>query len=298
MHWRLAAVLIDAAHRALPRQAIVVCRAQRANPTLSAALEIVSLASPLVKLPEPGPGGPPQPLWLGLLRAAALLARSFAPAVVVAQGVRLVTTLVNKQRGGPIEKGNDTSTDGARTLCFRPCGSCAGGAGLPLRARQAHWPPGACGIVRYCLGTCPLPATSLTAMQLAARQPAALQQCPLTCTPCHTHRTLCLHRPTPPSRLAVRALQLGLRSVPRVDPRQQRSLQEYAAIYSEWLLLARGRLQQQAVELPEAYGGERGMNDEIMRCAQVYHLPQVGGQLSGCMPVWLPRGGGVGGGEA
>ena len=129
----------------------------------------------------------------------------------------------------------------------------------------------------------------------------------------------------------MRALQLGLRSVPRVDPRQPRSLGDYAAIYAEWLLLARGRLQQQvrvggrggarppcswrphlpgkatppparasptsircdlphpthghpspplthpvqAIELPEAYGGEAGLNAEIMRCALCYHLPQV-----------------------
>jgi hypothetical protein len=49
--------------------------------------------------------------------------------------------------------------------------------------------------------------------------------------------------PTPPP--AVRALQLGLSSVPRVDPRVPRSLEDYCGVYREWLLLLRGRLQQQ-----------------------------------------------------
>lgn len=33
---------------------------------------------------------------------------------------------------------------------------------------------------------------------------------------------------------AVRALQLGLSAVPRVDPRVPRSLEQYATIYREW----------------------------------------------------------------
>ncbi len=75
---------------------------------------------------------------------------------------------------------------------------------------------------------------------------------------------------------AVRALQLGLSSVPRVDPRVPRSLDDYAHIYSEWLLLLRGRLAQAAIELPDfTFDGEEGINRELMRCALCYHLPQV-----------------------
>lgn len=33
---------------------------------------------------------------------------------------------------------------------------------------------------------------------------------------------------------AVRALQLGLTAVPRVDPRVPRSLDQYTSIYREW----------------------------------------------------------------
>ena len=60
------------------------------------------------------------------------------------------------------------------------------------------------------------------------------------------------------TRPPVRALQLGLSSVPRVDPRVPRSLDEYCSIYREWLLLLRGRLQQQ-VCFPRARDAGRAL---------------------------------------
>jgi hypothetical protein len=48
-------------------------------------------------------------------------------------------------------------------------------------------------------------------------------------------RVLLLPLPLPPAASpAVRALQLGLTHVPRVDPRVPRTLQQYCAIYREW----------------------------------------------------------------
>jgi hypothetical protein len=111
---------------ALPKnrwlQAILVCRAQRARPTLTTVFEIASLASPLIKPPRPPDAGP----LLRLVGGALRVVRAFAPAVVVGQGVRLVTTLVNRQQGASVEPNlNDTSTDGAlpaqRTLGCPPC---------------------------------------------------------------------------------------------------------------------------------------------------------------------------------
>lgn len=68
-------------------------------------------------------------------------------------------------------------------------------------------------------------------------------------------------RPCPPFKHslprvcpAVRALQLGLTSVPRVDARCLRPLRDYTRVYREWLLLLRGRLQAQDVELPPEVG--------------------------------------------
>jgi hypothetical protein len=55
----------------------------------------------------------------------------------------------------------------------------------------------------------------------------------------------------------------------------ERSLTEYAAIYREWLLVLKGRLQQQAVDLPEELFGE-GEDEELMRFALCYHILQVG----------------------
>ncbi|KAI8468922.1 MAG: hypothetical protein J3K34DRAFT_293498 [Monoraphidium minutum] len=71
----------------------------------------------------------------------------------------------------------------------------------------------------------------------------------------------------------VRALQLGLSSVPRVDPRVPRSLDEYCSIYREWLLLLRGRLQQQSLELPPEVFDES--NHELMRYALCYSVLQA-----------------------
>ena len=73
---------------------------------------------------------------------------------------------------------------------------------------------------------------------------------------------------------------MGLSSVPRVDPRVARSLAEYAVIYQEWLLVLKGRLQQQAVELPEELFGEEP-DQELIRFALCYHLLQVVGRGNG-----------------
>lgn len=96
-----------------------------------------------------------------------------------------------------------------------------------------------------------------------AALPLQLPICPCTCRQqtatgsFHAASTHASYRHPPPALThghlhviifhmhAVRALQLGLSSVPRVDPRAPRSLDEYCAIYREWLLLLRGRLQQQ-----------------------------------------------------
>ena len=94
-------------------QAILVCRAQRAHPTFTTIAEIAVLASPLIPNNDVPEEGQPAPAWAPALGLAMVLARGFAPAVVVAQGVRLVATLVQKrekrQEGG---KFNDSSTDG------------------------------------------------------------------------------------------------------------------------------------------------------------------------------------------
>lgn len=75
----------------------------------------------------------------------------------------------------------------------------------------------------------------------------------------------------------MRALQLGLSVVPRVDPRVPRSLSEYCVIYREWLLLLRGRLAQSGVDLPEDMFGEGAAGDEeLMRFALCYNILQVG----------------------
>lgn len=74
----------------------------------------------------------------------------------------------------------------------------------------------------------------------------------------------------------VRALQLGLSVVPRVDPRMPRSLADYCTIYREWLLLLRGRLAQAGVDLPEALFAEGPEGDEeLMRFALCYNILQA-----------------------
>lgn len=81
---------------------------------------------------------------------------------------------------------------------------------------------------------------------------------------------------------AVRALQLGLSVVPRVDPRVSRSLADYCVIYREWLLLLRGRLAQSGVELPEGlFDDEQAADEELMRFALCYNILQVS-KGSGC----------------
>ncbi|KAF8064522.1 viaA [Scenedesmus sp. PABB004] len=193
-------------------KAIAVCHAQRAAPTLTTIAEIVALAAPLVKAPADGAGGgseqPEQqqaassqlqrrrrdrrlpggaPLRLALMLSLRL-ARGWAPAVVVAQGVRLVGGLVQKR---------EQAADGGKAV------------------RE---------------GT------------------------------------------------EVRALQLGLSVVPRVDPRVPRPLSEYVAIYHEWLLLLRGRLAAAGLDLPPLLGGtgEGGAGDEeLMRFALCYNILQA-----------------------
>jgi hypothetical protein len=74
---------------------------------------------------------------------------------------------------------------------------------------------------------------------------------------------------------AVRALQLGLSVVPRVDPRMPRSLADYCTIYREWLLLLRGRLAQSGVDLPELFAEGPEGDEELMRFALCYNILQV-----------------------
>lgn len=73
----------------------------------------------------------------------------------------------------------------------------------------------------------------------------------------------------------VRALQLGLSVVPRVDPRASRSLADYCVIYREWLLLLRGRLAQSGVELPGLFDEAQEGDEELMRFALCYNILQA-----------------------
>eukprot|EP00878_Enallax_costatus_P011181 GHUV01011675.1.p1 GENE.GHUV01011675.1~~GHUV01011675.1.p1 ORF type:complete len:291 (+),score=58.77 GHUV01011675.1:365-1237(+) len=199
-------------------KAIVACHCQRVAPTITTIFEIIALAAPLIKtsadahpavasseeeathsaphsssssqhhrLPHvPGTaavGVPAAPVRF-LLLLSLRLARGWAPAVVVAQGVRLVGNVVQQREN----KDNKVGREGTE----------------------------------------------------------------------------------------VRALQLGLSVVPRVDPRASRSLADYCQIYREWLLLLRGRLAQSGVESPEGLfdEGEEG-DEELMRFALCYNILQV-----------------------
>eukprot|EP00878_Enallax_costatus_P024524 GHUV01026175.1.p1 GENE.GHUV01026175.1~~GHUV01026175.1.p1 ORF type:complete len:553 (+),score=146.41 GHUV01026175.1:244-1902(+) len=199
-------------------QAIVACHCQRVAPTITTIFEIIALAAPLIKtsadahpavasseeeathsaphsssssqhhrLPHvPGTaavGVPAAPVRF-LLLLSLRLARGWAPAVVVAQGVRLVGNVVQQREN----KDNKVGREGTE----------------------------------------------------------------------------------------VRALQLGLSVVPRVDPRASRSLADYCQIYREWLLLLRGRLAQSGVESPEGLfdEGEEG-DEELMRFALCYNILQA-----------------------
>jgi hypothetical protein len=53
---------------------------------------------------------------------------------------------------------------------------------------------------------------------------------PQSLSPSQYGTALCV----PPLCIAVRALQLGLSAVPRVDPRVLRTLEQYTNIYREW----------------------------------------------------------------
>ena len=105
-------------------KAVVACRCQRAAPTLTTVCEIVALAAPLVRIPAAGAEGS-VPLPARPLRGAALLAlravRGWAPAVIVAQGVRLISTLVQQRE----QQGDKTGREGTEGA---PAPSC--------RARQ------------------------------------------------------------------------------------------------------------------------------------------------------------------
>ncbi|KAF6255939.1 hypothetical protein COO60DRAFT_159799 [Scenedesmus sp. NREL 46B-D3] len=210
-------------------QAVATCRCQKAAPTLTTIFEIAALAAPLIRTPAdsttqtaaadeagaattaapnssssssssssrqrhgllhvPGPAGqvghaPAAPLKL-LLLLSLRSARGWAPAVVLAQGVRLVGSVVQKRENKDEAKAGREGTE-------------------------------------------------------------------------------------------VRALQLGLSVVPRVDPRMPRSLADYCTIYREWLLLLRGRLAQSGVDLPEALFAEGPEGDEeLMRFALCYNILQV-----------------------
>lgn len=134
----------------LHMQAIIACRCQRAAPTLTTLFEIAALTAPLIRTPhdEPGPSSsaagtdsgyasdttsPPASTAqrpgqrkphapdavlhspLGVTHAMVLLAlrcaRGWAPAVVVAQGVRLVGSLVQR-REQPHEEVRQEGTEG------------------------------------------------------------------------------------------------------------------------------------------------------------------------------------------
>lgn len=147
----------------LHTQAIIACRCQRAAPTLTTLFEIAALTAPLIRTPrdEPGPSssaagtdsgyasdtassppalaaqrpsqrkphGPDAVLHspLGVTHALVLLAlrcaRGWAPAVVVAQGVRLVGSLVQR-REQPHEEVRQEGTEGEpaeRQCCWECC---------------------------------------------------------------------------------------------------------------------------------------------------------------------------------
>lgn len=70
---------------------------------------------------------------------------------------------------------------------------------------------------------------------------------------------------------AVRAIQVGLTSVPIVDPNLPRSSEEYLAMYQEWMLHLKHRLQQDEVELSPTVFDESGR--ELMRFALSAGLP-------------------------
>jgi len=261
-------------------QAILVCHLHRVAPTIATVFEIVALAGHLlpkgassspISTANPaaatavaaitaaagaivsaadgrggGSGGAlvgaaaaQHPLWLvAAARGALQIAHGFAPAVVVAQAVRLAANLV---REAEARRNADNSDDKATTEGGRLAGRRCVGIGLVGARFGCAWPAGP---------GCPPASTLITNGSTFTRPP-------------------------------VRALQLGLSSVPRVDPRVPRSLDEYCSIYREWLLLLRGRLQQQSLELPpEVF--DAGEN-ELMRYALCYNILQV-------------RGGGGGGG--
>lgn len=133
-------------HRAV-LQAVVACRCQRVAPTVTTIFEIIALAAPLVKTsadahptatdssPEAGhsnhqhhklphvPGAaaaqhavgvPAAPIRF-LLLLSLRLARGWAPAVVVAQGVRLVGSVV-QQREKKDEKVGREGTEGGQFM--------------------------------------------------------------------------------------------------------------------------------------------------------------------------------------
>lgn len=130
-------------------QAIIACRCQRAAPTLTTIFEIAALTAPLIKVPQDanqpgsssaagtdagytsdthptdssssnsrqsGQHGPeavlqPPGLTHALVVLALRCARGWAPAVVVAQGVRLVGSLVQR-REQPHEEARQEGSEG------------------------------------------------------------------------------------------------------------------------------------------------------------------------------------------
>jgi hypothetical protein len=135
-------------------QAVVTCRCQRAAPTLTTIFEIAALAAPLIRTSADSTAQTPasdtadaaaaatsssssrqrhahvhlsQPVGqVGHASAAPLklllllslrLARGWAPAVVLAQGVRLVGSVVQQRENKDEVKAGREGTEGARKCC-------------------------------------------------------------------------------------------------------------------------------------------------------------------------------------
>jgi hypothetical protein len=188
-----------------PPQAILICHLHRAAPTLTTVFEIAALAGHLLpKAPShaaaaaPAPGGGPaaaaaaaagvlssivgggggaparrartHPLGVvaGALRGALHLAHGFAPAVVVAQAVRLAANLV---REAEARRMADTSDDKATTEGARRGrrGTRGGRRTSPLEQRGSCVPAAPACAARAHTHATPLPAAPRPAAPVALR---------------------------------------------------------------------------------------------------------------------------------
>ena len=233
------------------QQAILVCHLHRVAPTLATVFEIVALAGHIV--PRGGGGG-------GNAGAAAVAAAAAGAAATAGKA----------------------AAGGSGSQAAAAAGAVTAAAARGARARPPRWLLAAGGAaLRAAKGFAPAVVVA-QAVRLAAnlvREAEARRAAEIA-----------------DDRAAadVRALQLGLSSVPRVDPRAPRTLDEYCAIYREWLLLLRGRLRQQSLELPPRVlvgaggaggdgggdGGDGSCDDgaverELMRFALVYRVLQA-----------------------